>query len=76
MKYFDREMIGWRTASGEAVVMDAYCEHLGAHLGYGGQVEGEVIQCPFHGWQVVGRAAVTIVGGQVKHECRATAGVA
>lgn len=51
MKYFDREMIGWRTASGEAVVMDAYCEHLGAHLGYGGQVEGEVIQCPFHGWQ-------------------------
>lgn len=51
MKYFDREMIGWRTASGEAVVMDAYCEHLGAHLGYGGHVEGDVIQCPFHGWQ-------------------------
>lgn len=51
MKYFDRELIGWRTASGEAVVMDAYCEHLGAHLGYGGHVEGEVIQCPFHGWQ-------------------------
>ncbi|MGV0646731.1 Rieske 2Fe-2S domain-containing protein [Mycolicibacterium sp. XJ2546] len=51
MKYFDREIIGWRTASGEAVVMDAYCEHLGAHLGYGGHVEGDVIQCPFHGWQ-------------------------
>lgn len=51
MKYFDREMIGWRTSSGEAVVMDAYCEHLGAHLGYGGHVEGDVIQCPFHGWQ-------------------------
>lgn len=51
MKYFDREMIGWRTASGQAVVMDAYCEHLGAHLGYGGHVEGEVIECPFHGWQ-------------------------
>ncbi|MEO3757012.1 Rieske 2Fe-2S domain-containing protein [Mycobacterium sp. B14F4] len=51
MKYFDREMICWRTASGEPVVMDAYCEHLGAHLGYGGHVEGEVIECPFHGWQ-------------------------
>lgn len=51
MKYFGREMIGWRTASGKAVVMDAYCEHLGAHLGYGGHVEGDVIQCPFHGWQ-------------------------
>jgi phenylpropionate dioxygenase-like ring-hydroxylating dioxygenase large terminal subunit len=31
--------------------MDAYCEHLGAHLGFGGHVEGEVIECGFHGWQ-------------------------
>ena len=51
MKYFDREMIAWRSQSGQLTVMDAYCEHLGAHLGYGGHVEGEVIQCPFHGWQ-------------------------
>ena len=27
--------------------MDAYCEHLGAHLGFGGHVEGEVIECAF-----------------------------
>jgi 3-ketosteroid 9alpha-monooxygenase subunit A len=51
MKYFGREMIAWRSASGEAVVMDAYCEHLGAHLGFGGHVEGERIVCPFHGWE-------------------------
>ncbi|OBB99497.1 2Fe-2S ferredoxin [Mycobacterium sp. 852013-50091_SCH5140682] len=51
MKYFDREMVAWRTQSGQLTVMDAYCEHLGAHLGYGGHVEGEAIQCPFHGWQ-------------------------
>ncbi|MDH6243525.1 Rieske 2Fe-2S domain-containing protein [Mycobacterium sp. OTB74] len=51
MKYFDREMIAWRTQSGVLTVMDAYCEHLGAHLGHGGHVEGEVIQCAFHGWQ-------------------------
>ncbi|MFZ0831948.1 MAG: Rieske 2Fe-2S domain-containing protein [Mycobacterium sp.] len=51
MKYFDREMIAWRAESGIVTVMDAYCEHLGAHLGYGGTVQGEVIQCPFHGWQ-------------------------
>ena len=51
MKYFDREMIAWRTQSGTLTVMDAYCEHLGAHLGHGGHVEGEVIQCAFHGWQ-------------------------
>lgn len=51
MTYFGREMIAWRAQSGQLTVMDAYCEHLGAHLGHGGHVEGEVIQCPFHGWQ-------------------------
>lgn len=49
--YFDREMVAWRSQSGAVTVMDAYCEHLGAHLGHGGRVAGEVIQCPFHGWQ-------------------------
>jgi 3-ketosteroid 9alpha-monooxygenase subunit A len=51
MKYFDTELIAWRSESGRVSVMNAYCEHLGAHLGFGGHVEGEVIQCPFHGWQ-------------------------
>lgn len=51
MKYFDQEMVAWRAESGELTVMNAYCEHLGAHLGYGGQVVGEMLQCPFHGWQ-------------------------
>ncbi|MGZ8747957.1 MAG: Rieske 2Fe-2S domain-containing protein, partial [Mycobacterium sp.] len=51
MTYFGTEMIAWRAGSGQLTVMDAYCEHLGAHLGHGGHVEGEVIQCPFHGWQ-------------------------
>jgi 3-ketosteroid 9alpha-monooxygenase subunit A len=51
LKYFDREMIAWRAESGALTVMNAYCEHLGAHLGYGGTVKGEVLQCPFHGWQ-------------------------
>lgn len=51
MTYFDQEMIAWRADSGRLTVMNAYCEHLGAHLGHGGQVKGEVLQCPFHGWQ-------------------------
>jgi 3-ketosteroid 9alpha-monooxygenase subunit A len=51
MKYFDQEMVAWRAQSGQPTVMNAYCEHLGAHLGYGGKVVGEVLQCPFHGWQ-------------------------
>lgn len=51
MKYFGQEMIAWRAESGQLTVMNAYCEHLGAHLGFGGTVKGEVLQCPFHGWQ-------------------------
>ena len=51
MKYFDQEMVAWRAEPGQLTVMNAYCEHLGAHLGYGGKVVGEVLQCPFHGWQ-------------------------
>lgn len=51
MKYFGQELIAWRAESGNVTVMSAYCEHLGAHLGYGGHVEGDVLQCPFHGWQ-------------------------
>ena len=31
--------------------MDAFCPHLGAHLGHGGTVDGCEIVCPFHGWQ-------------------------
>jgi nitrite reductase/ring-hydroxylating ferredoxin subunit len=51
MTYFGQELIAWRAESGNLTVMNAYCEHLGAHLGHGGHVEGEVLQCPFHGWQ-------------------------
>ncbi|MBD0020748.1 Rieske 2Fe-2S domain-containing protein [Gordonia pseudamarae] len=51
MKYFGREMVAWRSASGRISVFDAYCEHLGAHLGYGGHVVGENLACPFHGWE-------------------------
>jgi 3-ketosteroid 9alpha-monooxygenase subunit A len=51
MKYFGRDLVAWRGESGEVSVMDAYCGHLGAHLGYGGTVIGDRIQCPFHGWE-------------------------
>ncbi|WP_032368516.1 Rieske 2Fe-2S domain-containing protein [Rhodococcoides fascians] len=50
-RYFDQDLIVWRSTSGKLNVFDAYCEHLGAHLGYGGRVEGEQVVCPFHGWE-------------------------
>ena len=47
--YFGHELVLFRTMSGKAALFDAYCPHLGAHLGHGGTVTGESIRCPFHG---------------------------
>ena len=44
IRYFDHEMVLFRTRSGAAKVLDAYCAHLGAHLGEGGRVMGESIR--------------------------------
>jgi 3-ketosteroid 9alpha-monooxygenase subunit A len=45
-----RDLVLFRDEAGAARVFDAFCPHLGAHLGYGGRVEGEGIRCPFHHW--------------------------
>ena len=54
IRYFDQELVLFRTRSGQARVLDAYCAHLGAHLAEGGRVVGENIACPFHAWQYDG----------------------
>ena len=46
-----REFSIYRGEDGAARVTDAYCPHLGAHLGHGGKVEGNAVVCPFHGWR-------------------------
>jgi 3-ketosteroid 9alpha-monooxygenase subunit A len=61
LRYFDRELVLYRTASGEPKLLDAFCPHLGAHLGYGGKVEGACIRCPFHAWQFDGSGQCTEV---------------
>lgn len=42
------DVVVYRTASGRACAVDPYCAHLGAHFGYGGRVEGDLLVCPFH----------------------------
>jgi 3-ketosteroid 9alpha-monooxygenase subunit A len=51
LKYFKKELVLYRTEDGVAHLADAYCAHLGAHLGHGGRVEGCELVCPFHGWR-------------------------
>jgi len=54
LRYFGRDLVLFRTEAGAAHVLDAYCPHLGAHLGYGGTVCGDSVRCPFHAWRFDG----------------------
>ena len=49
--YFGRHLVLWRDEDRVAHLNDAFCPHLGAHLGHGGSVHGTDLQCPFHGWR-------------------------
>ncbi len=51
MKFMGQEVVLFRTRSGAVSLMDAYCPHLGAHMGHGGRVNGESLRCPFHGFE-------------------------
>lgn len=54
-----KELVLFRGEDGKPRVLDAHCPHLGAHLGYGGQVKGNEIACPFHDWSFNGDGECT-----------------
>jgi 3-ketosteroid 9alpha-monooxygenase subunit A len=58
--YFGEEIVLFRGASGNVVMLSAFCPHMGTHLGKsksshvvtsGSLLEGDSIRCPFHGWR-------------------------
>ncbi len=51
IRAFGRDLVLWRSDSGELVLQDSYCPHLGANFAVGGEVVGDQIKCPFHNWQ-------------------------
>lgn len=53
-----RELVLYRSADGAPHVLDAHCPHLGAHLG-GGDVHGDTLACPYHGWRFAGAGECT-----------------
>lgn len=59
--YFGRDLVLWRGEDGVPRVIDAYCKHLGAHMGYGGRVKGNALECPFHAWEYDEKGSVTHV---------------
>lgn len=49
---FGQELVVFRNESTKQIgVLDAFCPHLGAHLGENGRIVDGRLQCPFHGWE-------------------------
>lgn len=77
LRYFGQEFVVWRGAGGELRAVDAFCPHLGAHLG-GGEVVGETLRCPFHHWSFNGEGGVAdipyakLVPPKLKRACLST----
>lgn len=44
-----KPVVLFRTAGGEAVALEDRCIHRGMPLSLGGECEGEIIRCPYHG---------------------------
>lgn len=63
VRYFDRDLVLWRSEGGLAQLWDAHCPHLGAHLGHGGTVLGETLRCPFHHFRFDARGQCVEVAG-------------
>ena len=59
LRFFGRDFVIYRGESGKVFLMDAYCPHMGTHLGgnttsyvvIDGQIEGDSIRCPYHAWR-------------------------
>ena len=51
LESFGRHLVAWRGEEGVPHVWDAFCPHLGAHLGGAATIEGDAIRCPMHSWQ-------------------------
>ena len=85
--YFGRDLVVWREEeTGTPHVVDAYCAHLGAHLGVGagspeshepgpGIVKGSCLECPFHGWRYDGTGAVVEIPYSTSSRIPSKAGV-
>ncbi|MFN7972021.1 MAG: Rieske 2Fe-2S domain-containing protein [Acidobacteriota bacterium] len=73
-RFFERDLVLFRTDGGQAGVLDAYCPHMGAHL-CNGRVEGEALRCAMHGFRfdAAGGCASTPYSTQVPHSLHAGA---
>jgi len=58
--FLDGKVVAYRSNSGEAHVLSAFCRHLGADLSMG-SVVGDELRCPFHFWRYDSAGGCTAV---------------
>ena len=59
LRFFGQELALYRGESGQPVLLDAICPHMGTNMARNttsyvvldGQVQGNSIRCPYHGWR-------------------------
>jgi len=58
------ELVLFRTSSGKLGLIGAFCPHMGAHLGHGGEVVDDTVKCPMHAFRfdTEGRCVATGYG--------------
>lgn len=75
LTFLGQKVVLFRTESGRAALLDAFCPHMGAHLGIGGTVIGESIRCPMHAFRFDAQGACVATGYGTKPptKCRGRA---
>jgi phenylpropionate dioxygenase-like ring-hydroxylating dioxygenase large terminal subunit len=61
-----RALVLWRGRGGALALQSAFCPHLGAHLGHGGRVRDDAVECPFHGFRFDGAGQCVATGYDTK----------
>jgi nitrite reductase/ring-hydroxylating ferredoxin subunit len=74
-KFAGQDVVLFRSASGRPGLLPAHCPHMGAHLGVGGELRGESLRCPMHGFEfdTEGHCTKTGYGTRPPPKCRAQA---
>lgn len=61
-QFHGEEIVAYRDAQGQARVFDAFCPHLGAHIGKTGVLQPQGLKCRFHGFQFDGEGRCVRTG--------------
>ncbi|HEX9765047.1 MAG TPA: Rieske 2Fe-2S domain-containing protein [Candidatus Acidoferrales bacterium] len=64
----DGRMIALFNVDGNFYAVDNTCLHRGGPLGQG-TLEGEVVTCPWHGWQYNVKSGEAVFNEQIKVQC-------